>query len=102
MFSDNCLPMASDNAIHWLCKCNWRVLWHVFQLHIYSFITNDTIMHCILLTTRKFIYVKIVLGVQHFVVFNSQDHIVMSSLQVEETSAYCTVNHQDSNRQREL
>ena len=27
------------------------------------------------------------------VAFNSQGHIAMGSLQVEETSAYCTVNH---------
>ena len=25
--------------------------------------------------------------------FNSQGHIVMGSVQVEETSAYCTINH---------
>ena len=29
------------------------------------------------------------------VIFNSQGDIVMGSLQVEETSAYCTVNHRD-------
>ena len=28
--------------------------------------------------------------------FNSQGHIAMSSLQVEEASAYCTVNHRAS------
>ena len=28
--------------------------------------------------------------------FNSQGHIATGSLQVEETSAYCTVNHQDT------
>ena len=28
-----------------------------------------------------------------YVAFNSQGHIAMGSLQVEETSAYCTVNH---------
>ena len=31
-----------------------------------------------------------------YVVFNSQGHIVMGSLQVEETSASCTVNHRAS------
>ena len=29
-----------------------------------------------------------------YVAFNSQGHIATGSLQVEETSAYCTVNHQ--------
>ena len=33
---------------------------------------------------------------EFYVVFNSQGHIVMGSLQVEETSAYCTVNHRAS------
>ena len=28
-----------------------------------------------------------------YVAFNSQGHITTASLQVEETSAYCTVNH---------
>ena len=28
-----------------------------------------------------------------YVTFNSQDHIATGTLQVEETSAYCTVNH---------
>ena len=31
-----------------------------------------------------------------YVAFNSQGHIAMGSLQVEETSAYCTVNHRAS------
>ena len=31
-----------------------------------------------------------------YVAFNSQGHIATGSLQVEETSAYCTVNHQAS------
>ena len=31
-----------------------------------------------------------------YVVFNSQGHIETGSLQVEETSAYCTVNHRAS------
>ena len=31
-----------------------------------------------------------------YITFNSQSHIAMGSLQVEETSAYCTVNHQAS------
>ena len=31
-----------------------------------------------------------------YVVFNSQGHIVTGSLQVEETSAYCTVTNQAS------
>ena len=31
-----------------------------------------------------------------YVAFNSQGHIVTGSLQVEETSAYCTVNHRAS------
>ena len=31
-----------------------------------------------------------------YVPFNSQGHIAMGSLQVEETSAYCTVNHRAS------
>ena len=31
-----------------------------------------------------------------YVAFNSQGHIVMGSLRVEETSAYCTVNHRAS------
>ena len=31
-----------------------------------------------------------------YVAFNSQGHIVVGSLQVEETSAYCTVNHRAS------
>ena len=31
-----------------------------------------------------------------YVTFNSQGHIATGSLQVEETSAYCTVNHRAS------
>ena len=31
-----------------------------------------------------------------YVAFNSQGHIATGSLQVEETSAYCTVNHRAS------
>ena len=31
-----------------------------------------------------------------YIVFDSQGHIAMSSLQVEETSTYCTVNHRAS------
>ena len=31
-----------------------------------------------------------------YIVFNSHDHIATGSLQVEETSAYCTVNHRAS------
>ena len=31
-----------------------------------------------------------------YMAFNSQGHIATGSLQVEETSAYCTVNHQAS------
>ena len=31
-----------------------------------------------------------------YVAFDSQGHIATASLQVEETSAYCTVNHQAS------
>ena len=31
-----------------------------------------------------------------YVAFNSQGHIAAGSLQVEETSAYCTVNHRAS------
>ena len=31
-----------------------------------------------------------------YVTFNSQGHIATSSLQVEETSVYCTVNHRAS------
>ena len=31
-----------------------------------------------------------------YVVFSSHGHIAMGSLQVEETSAYCTANHQAS------
>ena len=31
-----------------------------------------------------------------YVAFNSQGHIATGSLQVEETTAYCTVNHQAS------
>ena len=31
-----------------------------------------------------------------YVVFNSQGHIATGSLQVEETNAYCTVNHRAS------
>ena len=31
-----------------------------------------------------------------YVTFNSQGYIATGSLQVEETSAYCTVNHRES------
>ena len=31
-----------------------------------------------------------------YIAFNSQGHFAMGSLQVEETSAYCTVNHRAS------
>ena len=31
-----------------------------------------------------------------YVTFNSQGHIATGSIQVEETSAYCTVNHRAS------
>ena len=39
----------------------------------------------------SFIYLFVV-----YAVFNSQGHIVTGSLQVEETSTYCTVNHRAS------
>ena len=63
---------------------------------------------------HRFIYLFVVF----YVAFNSQGHIAMGSLQVEETSAYCTVSHrasasnyqlsnmkrpaQDSNRQPQM
>ena len=34
--------------------------------------------------------------VLNYIVFNGQSHIATGSLQVEETSAYCTVNHMAS------
>ena len=37
-----------------------------------------------------------------FVAFNSQGHIAIRSLQVEETSAYCTVNHRASASEYQL
>ena len=37
-----------------------------------------------------------------YVAFNSQGHIATASLQVEETSAYCTVNHQASTSNYQL
>ena len=37
-----------------------------------------------------------------YVAFNSQGHIATGSLQVEETSAYCTVNHQASTSNYQL
>ena len=42
--------------------------------------------------SELFIYLFVVF----YVAFNSQGHIAMGSLQVEETSAYCTVNHRAS------
>ena len=37
-----------------------------------------------------------------YVAFNSQGHIATGNLQVEETSAYCTVNHQASRSNYQL
>ena len=37
-----------------------------------------------------------------YVAFNSQGHIATGSLQVEETSTYCTVNHRASARNYQL
>ena len=46
----------------------------------------------LLMLTIVFLFIYLLF----YVAFNSQGHIAMGSLQVEETSAYCTINHRAS------
>ena len=71
------------------------------KLVSYSTTSMPTIGHCPVanhmggyrpLTTFEFIFIYKLF----YVAFNSQGHIATGSSQVEETSAYCTVNHQAS------
>ena len=56
-----------------------------------------TFLKCILI---QWIYLYLYL--LFYVAFNSQGHIAMGSLQVEETSAYCTENHRASESNYQL
>ena len=58
----------------------------------------DTIDHTILLDRLNGYhgFILILIYLRFYVAFNSQGHIAMGSLQVEETSAHCTVNHRAS------
>ena len=48
------------------------------------------------ISTAVFISCSIYIYLLLYIAFNSKGHIAMGSLQVEETSAYCTVNHRAS------
>ena len=49
-------------------------------------------------TEFHFWYIYFICCLLFYVAFNSQGHIATGSLQVEKTSAYCTVNHRASAR----
>ena len=74
-------------------------LWHCSQLHFDStpismFWKNKCRMYH---TKEKSGFTNYLdLDLLFYIEFNSQGHIAMGSLQVEEASAYCTVNHQAS------
>ena len=50
----------------------------------------------VVVTMSKLDVFRLKIYLLFYVAFNSQGHIATGSLQVEETSAYCTVNHRAS------
>ena len=61
----------------------------------YKLLINYELMVRIKFETNP-IYVNLFIYLLFYVAFKCQGHIATGSLQVEETSAYCTVNHQAS------
>ena len=60
---------------------------------VHGFLISEQTMYTLKLSVfskkPRFVYL-------FYITFNSQGHIATGSLQVEETSAYCTVNHRAS------
>ena len=53
-------------------------------------------LHLVQNSLCRVVFIYLFIYLFFCVAFNSQGHIAMGSLQVEETSAYCTVNHRAS------